>query len=130
MKSNVSILKRLGAIIYDSFLVFSLIFFTGLIIVITIQQETKNILFFFTMLVSFFGYFIISWVRGGQTIGMKAWGFKIVQLDGSNITYKQSIIRLALALPSLFLFFFVFLNKEKLALHNYYSKTYLIKVIK
>lgn len=129
MKSNVSAIKRLSSIIYDAFLVFSFIFFIGLIIIIIIQKETQNILFFLIMFIIFFGYFSISWVKSGQTIGMKSWKFKVVQFNGNNITYKQSIIRFLFALPSLFLFFFPFLNKERLALHDYLSKTYLKKTI-
>lgn len=128
ISSNVSIIKRLMSIVYDSFLVFSSMLFTAFIIVLITQRATQNILFFLVIFIVFFGYFSISWVKSGQTIGMKAWGFKVLQFNGENITYKQSIIRFLLVLPSLIIFFFPLLNNNKLSLKDYYSKTYLTRV--
>ena len=128
ISSNVSIIKILMSIIYDLFLVFSSMLFTAFVIVLITQKANPNIVFFLIMFLVFFGYFAVSWVKSGQTIGMKAWGFKILQFNGKNITYKQSIIRFLLALPTLIIFFFPLLNKNKLSLQDYYAKTYLVKV--
>ena len=127
MKSNVSLLSRLGAITYDFFLVFSLVFCIGLFVVIAIQDGTKNPLFFLLMLLLTFGYFALSWVKGRQTLGMKAWKFEIMQADRKSITYKQSAVRFFLAPLSLVGIGFIFqlFNKNKLPLHDYFSKTYL-----
>ena len=128
MYFNVYIIKRLGAIFYDILLAFSLLLFIASIIIIIAQKEIQNIIFFIVMVILFFNYFAISWVRAGQTIGMKAWGLKVIQFDGQNITYMQAIIRFFLAIPSLFLFFFPLFNKKRLFLHDYISKTYLVKI--
>jgi uncharacterized RDD family membrane protein YckC len=127
MKSNVSLLSRLGAITYDFFLVFSLVFCIGLFVVIVIQDGTKNPLFFLLMLLLTFGYFALSWVKGRQTLGMKAWKFEIMQADRKSITYKQSALRFFLASLSLVGIGFIFqlFNKDRLPLHDYFSKTYL-----
>ena len=79
-----------------------------------------------------FGYFSFSWVKGKQTLGMRAWKFEIVQIDGDNITYKQSLTRLILAFISLtgLGFLFQFFNQYKLPIHDYYSKTYLSSLYK
>jgi uncharacterized RDD family membrane protein YckC len=63
---------------------------------------------------------------------MRAWKFEIIQKDGGNITYQQSIIRFLLAVVSLagIGFIFQFLNKYKLPIHDYYSKTYLMSIYK
>ena len=134
MKSNVSFLRRLGAIIYDFFLVFSFVFFIeGVVIIINNKQAITSSLFFYLLtLPLIYVYFSISWIKGKQTLGMRAWKFEIIQKDGSNITQKQSLIRFLLAIISLLGIGFIFqlFNQNKLPLHDYYSKTYLISTLK
>ena len=134
MKSNVSFLRRLGSIIYDFFLVFSFVFFVeGVIIIINNKQAiTSSLFFYFLTLPLIYTYFSMSWIRGKQTLGMRAWKFEIMQKDGSNVTQKQSLIRFLLAIISLLGigFIFQFFNKHKLPLHDYYSETYLMSTLK
>ena len=134
MKSNVSFLRRLGSIIYDFFLVFSFVFFIeGVVIIINNKQAITSSLFFYLLtLPLIYVYFSMSWVRGKQTLGMRAWKFEIIQKDGSHVTHKQSIIRFLLATISLLGIGFIFqlFNQHKLPLHDYYSKTYLISTLK
>jgi len=131
MKSNVSLISRLGAITYDFFLVSSLIFFIAgvvLIIASTDMEAIRNPIFFFLCpLPLTYGYFATSWVKGRQTLGMKAWKFEIMQADRKSITYAQSMVRFLLAPLSLIGigFVFQFFNKDRLPLHDYFSKTYL-----
>jgi len=46
-------------------------------------------------------YFIISWVRGGQTIGMRAWRLRIVGEDGAALPWPRAVLRFAVACVSL-----------------------------
>ena len=134
MKSNVSFLRRLGSIIYDFFLVFSFVFFVeGVVIIINNKEAITSSLFFYLLtLPLIYAYFSMSWIRGKQTLGMRAWKFEIIQKDGSNVTQKQSLIRFLLAIISLLGIGFIFqlFNQNKLPLHDYYSKTYLISTLK
>ena len=134
MKSNVSFFRRLGSISYDLFLVFSFVFFiAGIVILINNKEPITNNLFFYLLtLPIIYAYFSISWVKGKQTLGMRAWKFEIMQKDGNNITYKQSLIRLVLATISLAGIGFIFqlFNQYSLPIHDYYSKTYLASIYK
>ncbi|MBT68321.1 MAG: RDD family protein [Thiotrichales bacterium] len=134
MKSNVSFFRRIGSISYDLFLVFSFVFFiAGIVILVNNKEPITNPYFFFLVtLPAIYAYFSISWVKGKQTLGMRAWKFEITQEDGDNITYRQSAIRFLLAVISLagVGFIFQFLNKNKLPIHDYYSKTYLMSIYK
>ena len=134
MKSNVSFFRRLGSITYDLFLVFSFVFFiSGIVILINSKEPITNNLFFYLLtLPVIYAYFSISWVKGKQTLGMRAWKFEIMQKDGNNITYKQSLIRLVLATISLAGIGFIFqlFNQYSLPIHDYYSKTYLASIYK
>ena len=134
MKSDVTLLRRIGSISYDFFLVFSFVFFVSGIVILLNNKEpiTSNLFFFLVTLPAIYLYFSISWVKGKQTIGMREWKFEIIQKNGENITFKQSFIRFSLAIVSLVGLGFIFqlLNKNRLPIHDYYSKTYLSSIYK
>ena len=46
-------------------------------------------------------YFVISWARGGQTIGMRAWRLRVVAADGNALPWLRALLRFAVALVSL-----------------------------
>ncbi|MBE8189864.1 MAG: RDD family protein, partial [Candidatus Thioglobus sp.] len=99
MKSDVSFFRRLGAIFYDVFLAFSLAFFIiGLLLILLFERQAQNHpLIFVVIIFTVYFYFSWSWVRGAQTLGMKAWRIKIIQNNGKNITHKQAFKRFILA---------------------------------
>ena len=134
MKSDVTLLRRIGSISYDFFLVFSFVFFVAGVVILVNNKEpiTNSFFFFLVTLPAIFLYFSISWVKGKQTLGMRAWKFEIIQKNGDNITFKQSFIRFSLALISLvgLGIIFQFLNTKRLPIHDYYSKTYLSSIYK
>ncbi len=134
MKSDVTLLRRIGSISYDFFLVFSFVFFVSGIVILLNNKEpiTSNLFFFLVTLPAIYLYFSISWVKGKQTLGMRAWKLEIIQKNGENITFKQSFIRFSLAIVSLIGLGFIFqlLNKNRLPIHDYYSKTYLSSIYK
>lgn len=47
------------------------------------------------------GYFVVSWSRGGQTIGMRAWKIRVTAADGSPLPWPRALLRFAIALLSL-----------------------------
>ncbi|MBT4577924.1 RDD family protein [bacterium] len=133
MKSNVSLLRRLGAISYDIFLAFSLAFFIvgAILIAFFDKQAQTDLLMFGVYLVTVYFYFTWSWVKGRQTLGMKTWKFQIEQDSGENITHKQAFIRFVLAIISFSVvglgFIYQLFNKDNLAWHDKHSDTRLIK---
>jgi len=46
-------------------------------------------------------YFVISWSRGGQTIGMRAWRLRVVSTHGAALTGPRALARFAASLLSL-----------------------------
>ncbi len=133
MKSNVSLLRRLGAIAYDIILAFSLAFFiVGVILIAFFDKEAQtDFLMFGIYLITVYFYFTWSWVKGRQTLGMKTWKFQIQQNNGDNITHKQAFVRFILAIISVTVvglgFVYQLFNKDNLAWHDNHSNTYLIK---
>jgi len=45
-------------------------------------------------------YFLVSWVRGGQTLGMRAWGLRVVDRQGRGLPWGLAVVRLAAAIPA------------------------------
>jgi uncharacterized RDD family membrane protein YckC len=45
-------------------------------------------------------YFVLSWSRGGQTLGMRAWRLRVVRLDGTTVSAWRALLRFAVALFS------------------------------
>ncbi len=52
---------------------------------------------------------VVSWGRGGQTIGMRAWRLRVVGADGQRLPWSRALLRFAVALVSLAVFGFGFI---------------------
>jgi uncharacterized RDD family membrane protein YckC len=106
-KLHPSLLKRLLSALYDSFLILATTFIaTALTLPFTKGDVSadKNIymsLYLFLVIYIFYGWF---WTHGGQTLGMRAWKQRLVQLDGSAVNWQQSFIRVITGLPAWGLF--------------------------
>lgn len=46
-------------------------------------------------------YFVVSWVRVGATIGMRAWKVRIINAAGERIGVRTALLRFVLAVVSL-----------------------------
>jgi uncharacterized RDD family membrane protein YckC len=123
MQNKVPLLRLFGAILYDFLLVFSLVFSLG-ILGVAFKLEQELVFWVITLPASFF-YFVYSWVKTGQTLGMKSWRIKI-----QNATYKTASIRFFASIFSWIIFgfgyFYVLFNKNNLSLHDKISNTFLI----
>ncbi len=53
------------------------------------------------LLAAAFFYFGLSWRRGGQTIGMRAWRIRVVAADGGAPTWAALCLRFIVAIASL-----------------------------
>ncbi|MBX3701157.1 MAG: RDD family protein [Dokdonella sp.] len=67
-------------------------------------------------------YFVVSWARGGQTIGMRAWRIRVVAADGTGLTWSRALLRFAAALLSLAAaglgFAWCLIDRERRAWHD------------
>ncbi len=77
-------------------------------------------------------YFILSWCRASQTIGMRAWRLHLVSNDGSRISQRQAWLRFAMAIVSLLAlgigFLWSLFDRERRCWHDIVSGTRLIRV--
>jgi len=141
MKPNyVGLLRYLAVILYDSLLLFSVLFLaTGIAYTITdgaivypIKDVQVNVMFQVYLLVVSFFYFAWSWVRGGQTLGMKAWRVRLVANDNQAISLRQCLLRFLLSIVSWLIFgmgfFWAFFNQQHRTWHDLISDTHLIVI--
>lgn len=77
-------------------------------------------------------YFVLFWVRGGQTLAMKTWRIRLVSLDGGPVRPLQALARFLVAAMAIPLFgvawLWAFGSPARLWLHDQLSKTVLVRV--
>ncbi|UOG91908.1 MAG: RDD family protein [Candidatus Thiothrix sulfatifontis] len=133
-----TLLRRLGAIIYDTVLAgFSIVIVAGIVSAsFTALTGIKPpaalmMLAYAAMTYGFFGWF---WTHGGQTLGMRAWKVRVVTTDGQPINWQQAQTRFIWAAASwgaLGVGFLISLfDPERLTWHDRFSHTRLVRIHK
>lgn len=125
------LLRRLAAFLYDSMLLLAVFFMvTGAAIMLNDGNAIVSPLYKLALIPVAAFFFTWFWLRGGQTLGMRAWHIKVVNSDDKLIDIKQCLIRFA---SGLMLFGITYLampfNKRGNALHDTLSQSE-IKLIK
>lgn len=142
MVSDVSFLRRLGAVFYDFLLIGASVFIVGGIVntliinamglpEVPVGSTLANLLFLLQVFMAFLlvGWF---WTHGGQTLGMRAWKIRVVTEEGKTLNWQQSAMRFSVAIFSFLVagvgFFIAIFDPQKLTWHDRFSRTYLIRV--
>ncbi|MFT5259205.1 MAG: putative RDD family membrane protein YckC [Saprospiraceae bacterium] len=141
---TVSLLRRLGAVFYDTILIASLIFIVAQWSLVITAEAKQHVLFQVAMLLNIFGvgflYLSWFWVRGGQTVGMKAWKITLVsqqEFEAGQINpfigWQQAFVRYCVSLVSWSVlglgFIWILFNPRKRAWHDLASQSFLVKTI-
>ncbi|MGQ9659705.1 MAG: RDD family protein [Thermochromatium sp.] len=129
-----SILRRLGAFLYDGLLLISVLMIAlGLVVVpygvITGEELYQHHLLLeriYLLLVSG-AFYVYFWTHGGQTLGMKAWRLKVIAQDGTPVSFDAAVKRFVWSIVSLIplglgLWWSLF-NSQGLAWHDIRSNT-------
>jgi uncharacterized RDD family membrane protein YckC len=122
------LLRRLAAMLYEALLLAAVAFFAAWLFFFASGGRdatagwARHLLQLF-ILVVFAAYFLWCWLRGGQTLAMKAWRIRLV-----DVTPKRAILRFLLAV----LFFpvtilWALVDKDRQFLHDRLAGTRLIK---
>lgn len=125
-----SFLRRLAAIVYDSFLLVALWFLaTALLLPLNGGQAFHSGQFFYPIYLLcvsfvFYGWF---WTHGGQTLGLKAWKIKVLTFERQPLSWRQAVLRFVTAILSWAVlglgFAWVLWDKKGRTWHDYLSKT-------
>jgi uncharacterized RDD family membrane protein YckC len=76
-------------------------------------------------------YFVVSWMRVGATIGMRAWKLRLVRDDGTRVGLRIAILRFLLATVSLVMlgcgFWYAWCDAERRAWHDRVCRTRMMR---
>jgi uncharacterized RDD family membrane protein YckC len=121
--------RRLASMGYEAVLLFGVGFFAAWLFFFASggRDATAGILrreLQLFILVVFAGYFLWCWLRGGQTLAMKAWGIRLV-----GVTPSKAVLRFVLALllvPTLISIVWSLFDSQRQFLHDRLAGTRLI----
>lgn len=73
------------------------------------------------------GYAVLSWRRGGQTLGMRPWRLRLVAADGRGPAWRALLLRYVVGTASLLLaglgFWWAWIDPDRLTWHDRASGT-------
>ena len=79
-------------------------------------------------------YFVTSWSRGGQTIGMRAWRLRVVGVDGHVLPWPRALLRFFVAIVSLLVagggFVWCVFDRHKRGWHDLAARSLLVRLEK
>ena len=133
--------RRFAALIYDAFLLVALLMiYTAAVMLFTrhamLPENSGAWVYLYRvgLLVVIAAYYVLNWVRSGQTLGMRAWRLRAVTAAGKPMNLRHSLTRFAsgfLAWPPAALgVLWLYLDRDRLALHDRLSKTRVLELSK
>ncbi len=126
--------RRLGAMAYDALLLFAILLVASIPLAFLDGQTrewwpVEGLIRLYLLAVSL-GYFVGSWHRGGQTLGMRAWRLRLVAADGGRARPRQLLRRFAAALlswlPAGLGYLWILFDPERAAWHDRLSATVIV----
>lgn len=137
-----SLLRRIGAMIYDGLLLTALLMLvTGVMLLATageaIDGRSHPLLewvYRAVLVGAVIGFFGLFWTRGGQTLGMASWRIRVQRDDGALLTWYDTVVRLGAALlswlPAGLGFLWILVDRDKRAWHDRLSHTRVLQMPK
>jgi uncharacterized RDD family membrane protein YckC len=126
------LLRRLASMGYEGVLLFAVAFFAAWVFYFasggadTTRPGNARLELQAFIVVVFGAYFLWSWLRGGQTLDMKAWKIRLV-----NVTARKALLRFLLAVvfvPSLVSIIWAFVDRDRQFHHDRLAGTRLVSV--
>jgi uncharacterized RDD family membrane protein YckC len=97
--------RRLLALLYELLAVLAILFVIDMIsLAITREQLDPTALWYRALLLlAVAGYFVLSWVRGGQTLGMRPWRLRLYDRGGGPVHLSRALLRFVILLAPMLL---------------------------
>lgn len=132
--------RRLAALVYDVLLLAALLmvftggalFFTHGAAVVPATVGAWVYVYRAGLVLVIAGYYMVNWMRSGQTLGMRAWRLRAVTDSGQPLTLKAAALRAifgALAwVPAALGVLWLYFDPDHLALQDRLSKTRVVQL--
>ncbi len=128
-----SLLRRFGAIVYDTILVVALMMLATALFLIVRGGEAVDpytLPHQITLLSVAYVFFVGFWSQSGSTLGMQSWGLRVETSDRQTPSVRQATVRFVAAalswLPLGLGFFWQLWDKDSLTWHDRISGTRLM----
>jgi uncharacterized RDD family membrane protein YckC len=134
--SSPGILRRLAAMTYEGTLLFGVAFVSTALFLLAAGGASglegwRHLALRVYLGAVFAGYFLWCWLRGGQTLAMKAWHIRLVAPGHERVPPGKALLRFVLAVllvPSGIGILWALLDPERQFLHDRLAGTRLISV--
>ena len=138
--AGVGFFRRFAALIYDAFLLVALLMvFTGAALFLThgaaIVPATAGpwvYLYRAGLIAVVVGYYILNWLRSGQTLGMRAWRIRAINESGHAMSLGAAVLRSVFGFiawaPAALGVLWLYLDPAHLALHDRFSRTRVVRL--
>jgi len=133
MTPTAGVFRRLAAAVYDGLLLVGIWMVITLIIVVLHGGEAVpagNLAFQLLLLALAALLFMSSWLRGGQTLGMRAWRLKVERQSGAPLDLRTASLRFAAGILSLLAcglgIFWLWIDRDHLTWHDRIAGTRVI----
>lgn len=135
--------RRLAAMVYDGLILIALYIMAGFALVAVIKATNNDqfpgqlpaaVNLSLMFIIAFF-YYSDSWQRrNGQTVGMKAWGLKLVNDNQGPLQLSQCMLRVGIGFFSLVVcglgFFWALIDKKQRSWHDIASVSHQVFIPK
>jgi uncharacterized RDD family membrane protein YckC len=132
--------RRAAALVYDALLVaallmiftFGALLFTHGAAVVPANAGAWAYVYRAGLVLVIAGYYLINWLRSGQTLGMRAWRLRVVSDSGKRLSFDAAALRLILGAlawaPAALGVLWLYVDPDHLALHDRLSRTRVIRL--
>ena len=134
-RTSVTLPRRAAAICYDLLLSAGLVMVLTLALVLFRGGEAippASGWYEALLLTAHFAFFGISWTRGGQTLGARAWKLRVTAMDGGDLTWWLAALRYLsawlLLLPPGLGFLWAWWDPDDLCWHDRLSGTRVVRI--
>jgi uncharacterized RDD family membrane protein YckC len=127
--------RRFAALVYDSLLIAGLLLaYTGLIVLLhgdaAVTRDSGGVWWYAYRageLAIIGAYYVLNWIRSGQTLGMRAWRLRTVDESGKPVELARAVHRFLCGFlawtPAALGVLWLYLDPEHLAIHDRLSRT-------
>jgi len=124
--------RRLAALLYDALLLLALLFVCTLLLIIARGGRTLSpVAVWYEACLVALAFCALSWTRGGQTVGMKAWRIRVVALDAAPLGWRRAALRFFASwlslLPAGLGYWWALLDREGCCWHDRLSGTRVLR---
>lgn len=129
--------------LYDTLLVFGLLLLASMVVTLPVgmvageaasQALAANPFFRIWLALVPPAFFLLFWLKGGQTLGMRSWRLRVIRADGAPLQWPDAVKRLCWSLiswlPLGLGYLWIGLDRDHLAWHDRLSGTRLVLLAK